>query len=135
MNLTPDGLRVSPFQASGGISALQSRASGLQSTTQGNSIHAKTNTHMYIYIYIYMYTCIYIHVYIYIYIYTHKATRDPQHSIRTKKTPRSQTRRACLMPLMINYDNNKYIIVYYVVLYYIMLYYIMLYYIVLYLPR
>ena len=32
------GLRVSQFQASGGISTLQSRASGLQSTTQGNSI-------------------------------------------------------------------------------------------------
>ena len=32
------GLRVSQFQASGGISTLQSRASGLQSTTQRNSI-------------------------------------------------------------------------------------------------
>ena len=30
-----DGSRVSPFQVSGGISTLQSRASGLQSTTQG----------------------------------------------------------------------------------------------------
>ena len=29
------GSSVSPFQASGGISTLQSRASGLQSTTQG----------------------------------------------------------------------------------------------------
>ena len=32
------GLRVSPFQASGGIGTLQSRASGLQSIMQGNSI-------------------------------------------------------------------------------------------------
>ena len=29
------GLRVDPFQVSGGMSTLQSRASGLQSTTQG----------------------------------------------------------------------------------------------------
>ena len=35
------GLRVSQFQASGGMSALQSRASGLQSTTQRNSIKNK----------------------------------------------------------------------------------------------
>ena len=35
------GLRVSQLQASGGTSTLQSRASGLQSTTQGNSIRTK----------------------------------------------------------------------------------------------
>ena len=35
------GLGGSPFQVSGGISALQSWASGLQSTTQGNSIRIK----------------------------------------------------------------------------------------------
>ena len=35
------GLRVSQLQASGGISTLQSRASGLQSTTQGNSVRTK----------------------------------------------------------------------------------------------
>ena len=34
-------LRVSQLQASGGISTLKSRASGLQSTTQGNSIRTK----------------------------------------------------------------------------------------------
>ena len=34
-------LRKSKFQASGGTSALQSRASGLQSATQGNSIRTK----------------------------------------------------------------------------------------------
>ena len=37
------GLWVSQLQASGGISTLQSRASGLQSTTQGNSIRTKNN--------------------------------------------------------------------------------------------
>ena len=37
-NLRLGGLGVSPLQASGGIGTLQSRASGLQSTTQGNSI-------------------------------------------------------------------------------------------------
>ena len=40
-NPRPSGLRVSQFQASGGISTLQSRASGLQSTTQGNSIRTE----------------------------------------------------------------------------------------------
>ena len=34
-------LQVSPLQASGGIGTLQSRTSGLQSTTQGNSIGTK----------------------------------------------------------------------------------------------
>ena len=38
---TLGGLRVSQLQASGGISTLQSRASGLQSTTQGNSVRTK----------------------------------------------------------------------------------------------
>lgn len=40
------GLRVSPLQASGGISTLQSRASGLQSTTQGipSGPHKKRET-------------------------------------------------------------------------------------------
>ena len=37
------GSRVSQLQASGGISTLQSRASGLQSTTQGNSIRTTEN--------------------------------------------------------------------------------------------
>ena len=37
-NLRLDGLRVRQYQASGGISTLQSRASGLQSTTQSNYI-------------------------------------------------------------------------------------------------
>ena len=35
------GVLVSPLQVSGGISTLQSRASGLQSTTQGNSVRTK----------------------------------------------------------------------------------------------
>ena len=38
------GLGVSAFQASGGIRTLHSRASGLQSTAQGNSIRTKNNS-------------------------------------------------------------------------------------------
>ena len=38
---TQGGLRVSQLQASEGISTLQSRAPGLQSTTQGNSVRTK----------------------------------------------------------------------------------------------
>ena len=40
-NPRPGGLRVNKLQASGGIGALESRASGLHSTTQGNSIRTK----------------------------------------------------------------------------------------------
>ena len=38
------GLRVCPLQACGGISTLQSRAAGLQSTTQGNSIRTEKDS-------------------------------------------------------------------------------------------
>ena len=41
MNPRPGGLRVSPLQASGVIGTLPSSASGLQSTTQGNSMWTK----------------------------------------------------------------------------------------------
>ena len=85
-NLWLGGLRASQPQASGGTSTLQSRASCLQGTTQGNPIRTtrrflrvKNNKgerggargllrwHCvgYIYIYIYMYICT---IYIYIYV-------------------------------------------------------------------
>ena len=96
-----DGLRVKPLQVSGGISILQSRASGLRSTTRGipsgpkmtlwrrtnkqqatlpkhvqktQRRNAETQRGVYMQrmcVYMYIHLYTYIHIYIYMYTYTH----------------------------------------------------------------